>query len=264
MQTELRGCLQAEGTGSKDPEPKLEPEPQPEELSEDTTSPSKEEASAEAEVDKQPPEADHFTGGSRFAALESLHADSAPAASSREAASGSSSSGSPQPSPQLQNGTQNGDLPRSAARAAQAAQAPAPAAQKEGPWQEVRASRRKATSPQAASKSSMRRAPKQGSGTHGQTRCAQQADQPPDGQPAREAAEHLPQWLPGLADYKPQELSQHKVPDTTKHPRPQAHPPSMQHKPMQATSVNFLLDKSEIQHTGPGSRTFPAKVGLMP
>ena len=54
---------------------------------------TKEEPSAEAEADEQPPEADHFTGGSRFAALESLPGDSAPAASSEGAASGSSSSG---------------------------------------------------------------------------------------------------------------------------------------------------------------------------
>ena len=231
------------------------------ELSEGIDSASKEEPSAEAEAEEQPSEADHFIGGSRFAALESLTADSAPADSSEGVASGSSSSDSPQPSLQLHNGTRKASLPGSAAHAAQDAQASGSAAQKEGPWQEVRTSRRNAASQQAASKSGARRAPRQGRSTPDESASAQHAKQAPSPQPGREAAEHLPRWLLGLADSKPQQPPQHKGPDTMLRSRPQASPSCMQHDFVQPTSVNSLLEKTEKLHIGPGSRTVPDKVG---
>ena len=253
MQLSIRAHSQAEGTAGKDPEPKSEPEPKPEaEPSEGMGSASTEDPSAEAKADEQPPEAEHFIGGSRFAGLESLTADSAPAASSEGAASGSSPSSSPQPL-QLRKGTQKASLPRSAAHAAQAAQASGSAAQKEGPWQEVRTSRRKAASQQAA--------PEQGRGTPDESASAPKAEQAPDPQPVNGAAEFLPHWLSGLSGGKPQQSAQRKGPDTILRPRPEASPSSMQHKPLQATSINFLLDKIETKHPGPGSRTFPEKVG---
>ena len=120
-------------------------------------------------------------------------------------------------------------------------QAGAPAAQDEGIWQEVRASRRKAASQQAALKDGACKAPGHGRSAPDQQElalspsslrelqaAAQHAEQglPRSekaatsftAQPVPEAAEHLPQWLPGLAGSKPQQPSQHTSPDTVLHP----------------------------------------------
>ena len=214
---------------------KLEP-------SEGMGSASQQEPSAEAQDDEQPSEAAHLFSGSRFAALGSLQATGTPAIFSKEAASSSSSSVSPQTSLHLHDGAplgqQEGGLPK---MAAQAAQAGAPAAQDEGIWQEVRASRRKAASQQAALKDGACKAPGHGRSAPDQQElalspsslrelqaAAQHAEQglPRSekaatsftAQPVPEAAEHLPQWLPGLAGSKPQQPSQHTSPDTVLHP----------------------------------------------
>ena len=225
--------VQAEGTGNKELEP-----------SEGMGSASQQEPPAEAHGDEQPPEAAHFIRGSRFAALGSLPADSIPASSSREAASSSTSSSLsaqlllPLHSGTTPRGQREESLPRSVA---QAAQAPASDSEDEGPWQEVKASRRKAASQQAFSQAGARKAPSQDrSGPdqeHSATSpsrlgdlqaAAQHAEQglpkpekaavPPQEQPVPDGAEHLPQWLPGLACDQPQQPSQHKNPDSVQHP----------------------------------------------
>lgn len=200
---------------------------------------SKEEQSAEAEAEEQPPDAIHLSG-SRFAALESLPADGAPAESSEEAPSRSGSSLSPQPSLPLHDGRphgqQEGDLPKPAAQAAQAA---APAAQDEGSWQ-VKTSRRRAASQQAASKASQSKAPghgesapdqqdsalltprlrdRQAAAQHAEQACpnSEKAAVPPRAKPVPEAAEHLPQQLSGLGGSRPQQPSQQRSPDSVLH-----------------------------------------------
>ena len=207
---------------------------------------SKQELSAEAHAAVQLPKATIDTGYAS-AAFGSLSAQS-----SEIAASGRSSSLSPQPSLHPHNGVpqeqQEGFLPSSAD---QAAQAPAPAAQDEGPWQKVRAPRRKAGSQQAASEATVCKAPTQGRAAPDQEKlppshprevqaAAQRAEValpnsekaavPSDAWPASEAAEHL-------AGSKPQQSSRHGYPDPVLHPEPQAHPSSGKHEPVQASSA---------------------------
>ena len=159
---------------------------------------SKEEQSAEAEAEEQPPDAIHLSG-SRFAALESLPADGAPAEFSEEAPSRSGSSLSPQPSLPLHDGRphgqQEGDLPKPAAQAAPGPAAPA--AQDEGSWQ-VKTSRRRAASQQAASKASQSKAPGHGESAPDQQDSALLTPRLRDRQAAAQHAEQAcPQFREG-------------------------------------------------------------------
>ena len=242
--------MQAEGTGSKI-----------QKQSEGLSSTSEQEhsakakaarlqPSAEAEVAKQqPPDAAHDIGRSSYAALGSLPAHSAPGHTSEVAANSGSAAIGPQPFLHLSDsapyGQQDTHLPR---RGVHAAQAPASAAQADGPWQEVRASRRKSTHQQATSKSGIRRAsdgnvPDQETSAPAPLHlrdlqaAARQAEQIPTAQPAREAAEHLPPWLSALAGHKPWPFSQHEDPDTVLCPLSQAPSLSIQHEPLQATLI---------------------------
>ena len=146
--------MQVEATGSKELD-----------LAEDMGSASKQEQPAEAEPAKQPATADQITSDSVHSVPESLPAQSAPARFSEVAASSNGFPRSPQPLPDQLSGTtheQQELLPP--AQTTAAAQAPAPAAQEEEPWQEVRTSRRKLVSQQAASKASTHKARKHGRG----------------------------------------------------------------------------------------------------
>ena len=199
-----------------------------------------------------------------FAALESNPADSAPAISREEAPSSRTSSVSPQPSLQLHNGSSlehDGErLPKSSA---QPAQALAPAAQEEGPWQEVRTSRRKSGSQQAASKPTAQDPPRQGS----RGKPNQEYSSPPPTPPPRKsqaAAQHPeeappnsgkggvpPQAPPGLAaaghwPQKPEPLPQPESPDSQLHPWPQELPSSMQIGSPQVTSADCAPDQTLI------------------
>ena len=134
------------------------------------------------------------------------------------------------------HGQQEGDLPKPAAQAAQAA---APAAQDEGSWQ-VKTSRRRAASQQAASKASQSKAPghgesapdqqdsalltprlrdRQAAAQHAEQACpnSEKAAVPPRAKPVPEAAEHLPQQLSGLGGSRPQQPSQQRSPDSVLH-----------------------------------------------
>lgn len=166
-----------------------------------------------------------------------------------------SSSISPQPflhsGDGVPQGQQEGSLPCPAARAAQAYP---PAAQDEGPWQEVRKSRRKAARQQAASLATVRKAPTQDGAAPDQdmppslSRAVQAAAQreeqllprseeaavPPHAQSASEAAEYM-------AGSRPQKSSQRKGPDPVLHLRPQTLPSSLKHEPLQASSAHVQV-----------------------
>ncbi len=216
--------LQTEGTDSKEPG----------RTDEGVVSASKQKPSAEAEDADQPPEAVRQTGGTSSTAPGSLSAHTSEIAAS---SSLRSSSVSPPPSlhlhDELPQGQQNGILPSSAA---QAAQAPAPAAQDEGPWQEVSKPRHRAGSEQGASKATVCKPPVQGRAAPDQEKLP-----PPHCREVHAAAQHSGQALPRsekaavpsraqsaskaaeyLAGSGPQQPSQHVHPDPVQHPSLQA------------------------------------------
>lgn len=155
MLHEMAKCsvsLQAEARDSKEPA-----------NTEATGSIAKQESTDKAQATRQLPEAGKDVSEAVPAAPESLPAPNTPAQSAEAAVGSRSPSLSPQPSQQLLTGTpikqQERGMPK---QAAPAAQEPAPAAQHEGPWQQVRSSRDKPGSQQAARLPGAQKAPKQG------------------------------------------------------------------------------------------------------
>ena len=258
-QCKLKYAWQAEDTRSKELE-----------LSEGTSGASEQDTLADVHVSDPPPEAVHLISDSMFAAPKSPSAHSTPAHSSEDTAGSGSSSVSPQPllhpHDGMLQGQQGGDGSNSAA---QGAQAPGPAAQEEGHWQQVRTYRRRKASQQTASEAGTCNAPSRGRAAPDQKKLAQpqpcpvhlqaapqrpkqalprseKAAVPPYAQPAPEAStncQHLPEWLSGLAGSKPQQPSQHEAPDTMLYPRPQAPPLSIQHEIFQTASAGDSSDE---------------------
>ena len=223
------------------------------------------EHSAGAKAVEQPPVADLISSGPDLAAPEGLPAPKVPAQASEAADSSRSPSVSPQPSLLLQTGVsqeqQGQDLPSWAAPAAQVV-GPAPmseqqqsgAAPDEGPWQEVRASRRKPASQHAAPKASARQAKKHGRGAHHQENSSlsqscvgqltlpaqhaigapqgpEKAPGPPQAQSMHAAVAHSPYPWPVSARSASQQLHHggHSIPQ---HAWSQAFPFSVQQKPV--------------------------------
>ena len=254
------------------------------------------EQSASAQVVEQPPAADLISSGSESAASESMPAPKLPAQANEAAGSSTSSSVSPQPSLQLQTGVsqeqQNHDLPSPAAPAAQVA-GPAPmsaqqhsgAEAEEGPWQEVRTSRRKPASQLAPSKASARQAAKHGRGAHRyQTSApsqsclgqlagpAQQAPQGPkealgprEAQPVRAAAEHSPYSLPASAEKTSQQRSHHEGQSLLQHAQSRASPFSTQHRLFQAETAGTMMHNAHPapQQVLPPGLSLPFSLPLM-
>ena len=201
---------------------------------------------------------------------------------SEEAASNSSSSARPQPSLHLRTGASHGqldpdldlDLPAPDGPAAQGAE---PAAQKEEPWQEVRKSRRKPVRQQAASKTSGRRAQKQGRSAPDQEAPAVSAQHLTaaqhtelahlksessgvitHAQPGHLAAEELP----AISENFPQQQSTHSGPKYLQPSGSQAIPSSMQKKPLPITPVSISPDEpgvapQQMPHPGLCFGSFP-------
>ncbi|CAL5223082.1 g5541 [Coccomyxa viridis] len=152
---------------------------------------------ADVQPTEQAPGAGQISSEALSAAPDNPHSPKTPARSSEASASSRSSSVSPQPSLQLHVDMSHGQLdPYLPGPAAPAAQAAGPATEDEEPWQEVKASRRKPASQQAASKASMSKAPKQGrDAPNWQTSAASQS-------PSRDlqaAALHAEQTQPSQA-----------------------------------------------------------------
>ena len=245
---------------------------------------SRQEQSAETDTEpvQQPLGAVHGIGASVYAAPESQPRPGASAQASQTTANKRSPT-RPQPSQKQPNGVahpepQQFELPWLPAQAAQAA---APAAQEEEPWQEVRKPRRKPSSQQAVSpsKSNSRKAAKEGRGAPVQDtpalspprpREAQTASQlpgqplrhslqaiaPPRAQPVHAAAEQLPGWLTALSLSEPQQPLQHAALD------PLQFPASMQHEALQASANGTSQHKAympfqKIPHTELQPRSSP-------
>ena len=172
---ECTACLQAEVQDSKAPD-----------SVECKASVLKQGSSAEAQAYQQPREAAQHISGAVSAGPESLPAPEASAASIEAAARSRSSALSPQASLHVHAGLpheqQERDLPSMPAPAAQPIES---AAQDQGPWQEVRSSRRKPVSQQAPPTPGARMAPKQSGGAPDQDKSASAPQQP---------------WKPHLAD----------------------------------------------------------------
>ncbi|CAL5223071.1 g5529 [Coccomyxa viridis] len=210
---------EAEETGSMDPGP-----------AEGISSKAKLEDSAETPTAEQTPEAGHMISDPVCDDTNIPLAPQEPARSSEATASSRSSSLSPQPSLQLHNGMSHGQLDPDLPGLGALAQAADSAAQEEQPWQEVRTSRRKPVSQEAASKVGSCKTPKQGRGspigrapTLASPECQTAMQESKEAllepekaakvhlhtQPQHVAAEQLPHWLPALAGNKPQKPSQH-------------------------------------------------------
>lgn len=175
-QTEVGASLQAEGTGSKEQEEDSEglsstlkqgPSPKAENT---VQQPSAEANTAEQQL---PAAAQPISGGS-YAAPGSMPAHSMPAHVSKVAANSSSSALSPQlllqRSDSVPHEQQEMDLPRPIA---QAAEEHASDSQAQGPWQEVKTSRGKPATQQAASKPNVSKTSKQGRDTSDEEPSAQ-------------------------------------------------------------------------------------------
>ena len=244
----------------------------------DTSSSSEQEHSAEAPAAERPPEAIQYMSYPMSAAPDGPLTTTSPIHLSGEAASSSSFSARPQPSLHLRTGASHGqldpDLPSMDAPAAQGADS---AAQKEEPWQEVRKSRRKPVRQQAASKTSGRRAQKQGRSAPDQESPAASAQhltaaQHTDmahlkskssgvishAQPGHVAAE----VLPAITENIPPQQSTHSAPKYLQPSGSQATPSSMQQKPLPATPVSISQDEpciapQQMPHPGLCFGTFP-------
>ena len=229
---------------------------------------SKQQRSEEAEAAKRPPEAGQISGEPVIVTTpEKLPAPRAPAPPSGAAASSRSSSLSPQPSLELHNGMpleeQELDLP---GRAASAAQAAASAAHEEESWQEVKPSRRKPVSQQAAFKTSARKVPKQSRGAsdqqapalsqarpreqHVPAQHAAQASLKTDkangrthAHPVQVAAMQLPHLPLASASNVPQQPPHHEGPDSLQL-HPHVPPVSKQQKPLQATADDSVSHRA--------------------
>ena len=202
------------------------------------------------------------------AAPDSPPAQRASSHSSQAAASSRDSSLSPQPSPQLHTGVSHGQLERDLpSRAALAARAPAPAAQEEEPWQEVRWSRRKPASEQAGTKAGVQRAPKQGRGVPDQDTPALSASHWRDLQAATQqaeqelltydmptvhhhaqsrhvAAEQLPPWLSALTYGQSRQPSWDDGRGSPQSSQPQGTLSAVQHESVRATSSPSFPDEA--------------------
>ena len=237
------------------------------------------EHSAGAQAVEQPPAADLISSESEAAAPEGMSAPKPPAQANEAAEGSRSASLSPQPSLQLPTGAsqeeQAQDLPSWAAPADQVA-GPRPMSEQqqsraeadEGPWQEVRTSRRKPASQQAVSQATARQAAKHGGVAHhrqasassqpclGQlTAPAQQGPQgperpmgPPHAQAVRAAAEQWPYSLPGSAGSTSQQPLQHGGHSIPQHACSQAFPFSTQQKHFQAATAGTVAGQA---HSAP-------------
>ena len=229
---------------------------------------------------EEPPSAGQNTSQGASAAPESPPSPQFPPQSSRAVGSSGISSLSPQPSMQLQpdvsHRQQEQDLPGRAALAAQTAASSAslpaqlrsrPAAE-EQPWQEVRTSRRRPISQQAAFKASTCRAAQHGRGVpqekpHPPTRPdladfkaathrSGVAPQTPNKAPAPQHAESAPvaaeQWqdlLQVSTGSSSQQFSHHEDRSFVQRPQPQASPFSMQHESLLATADGTMPHELE-------------------
>ena len=246
---------------------------------------SKQEGSAEAQAVEQAPEAgpSDVPDSDDPDMLHPKGARRAPARLSQGTATKNSSSLSPQPSPQLHASMpleqrQSPDLP---SRPAPAAHAPPLAAQEEGPWQEVKSSRRKQARQQPAAKAGATMTPRQGRSApdrdtpapsasrqrEWQTPAApprealqhpRKAEQPAHSQHVRVATEQLPPCLPASAARNAHQPSQ-------QHELSPVHPPgpldllfSTQHEPLRAMTDGNAAHEARAtfqQKPHTGSRT---------
>lgn len=200
------------------------------------------------------------------AASETLPAPRAPASSSEIAASSGSPSLSPQPPQHLHDNMSHRphahDVP---SRAGPAAQAPAPAAQDDGTWQEVRGPRRRSVRQHDISHAIARRAPTQGRETPDQgtsapspplpelQAAAQHAEQAPPSieqaagstraEPVHVAAQDLPIQLSASVSSKPQEPLRPQSHDRVQSPQMQPTlASSMRRKPLQRSPYSNSQD----------------------
>ena len=202
--------MQAKGRESKQPD-----------RADSMGSASKHDSSVQAEAAQQTPKAGQLIGDYVSPAPESLPPPDTPAQSGEAVASSKSSSLSPQPSLHVPTGTprkqQERDLPKQPAPNAQPL-GPLTGAQEQGPWQEVRSSRRKPSTQQAASVAGARKAPSQSQDATDQYKPHPSRPQP---------------WKPHVAD---QQQGQDQLP-TQGMPQPDLRSACLSQKQVQPTSL---------------------------